>query len=93
VNPKIEEFLSVLDASPRTQVAILAACVIPSAILIGGVYGSEHLVLAPPLDGMIAPVRELIFHRYLEAATVAFFGFGGAAIHSYRKTRERLLSS
>lgn len=93
MNPKIEQFLCVLDRSPRTQVAIFAGCVIPTAIVIGGIYGSEHLALSPPLDGMVAPVSELIFHRYLEAATVAFVGCGGSAIQSYRKTRKRLLFS
>jgi hypothetical protein len=43
------------------------------------------------LAALAGPIREFIFHNYLQAAATAFIAFASFAVTSYRKSRKRLL--
>ena len=61
----------VLQACPRAQLSIVAACGFQPLVLCLGAYLAEHLVLQGPLSGLIEPIREFVLHRYLETAGVS----------------------
>ena len=87
---KLEEWGVVLEASPRTQACLVLAVVLPLMILWADDYFTARIEFAPPFEAMLGPVREAVFHRYGEAAIMAFVGFMGAASSNFRKTRRKL---
>lgn len=87
---KLEEWAFVFEASGRTQVCLVLAVLSPLMFLWAGDYFTGRIEFAPPFEAMLGPVREAVFHRYGEAAIMAFLGFMGAAVKNFRKTRRRL---
>jgi hypothetical protein len=87
---KLEEWATVLEASPRTQWCLALATVCPFVFLLAGEYFTARIDLAPPFEALLGPVREAILHRYGEAAIMTFLGFMGAAATNFRRTRRRL---
>jgi hypothetical protein len=87
---KLEEWATVLEASPRTQLCLALAAVCPLVFLLVGEYFTARIDFAPPFEAFLGPVREAILHRYGEAAIMTFLGFTGAAATNFRKTRRRL---
>jgi hypothetical protein len=87
---KVEEWVTVLDASKRTQVCLILAVVCPFALLLVGEYFTAKIDFAPPFEALLGPVRESILHRYCEVAITTFLGFMGAAVANFRKTRRKL---
>ena len=87
---KLEEWALVVEASPRMQLCLVLAVASPLVVLLMGEYFTARIEFAPPFEAFLAPVREAVFHRYGEAAVMAFVGFMGAAVNNFRKTRRRL---
>jgi hypothetical protein len=80
-----------LESSPKTQVALALAFLVPAVILIVGDYATRTLTFAEPLTPLADPVREAILHHYLEAAVASFLAFLTLAVKTYAWARKRLL--
>lgn len=77
-------------ASPKTQLCLLLALLFPTGILVAGIYSTDRIIFAPPLNLLSGSVREAMLHRYLKVPLLSFFGFFGAAGTQFKKTRRRL---
>ncbi|AKH36882.1 MULTISPECIES: hypothetical protein [Nitrosomonas] len=87
----IEEFLTVLIYSVRTQIAIYLGIL----FFIGITFLGEHMTSQLNTSGQLGPamevIKEKVLHQYDKVAYVALFGFLVTAIRMYRRDRKRIL--
>lgn len=87
----LEEFLIVTGASWRLQIALFAIPVVPSLIVLLGVFLIGRPLAAGPYSVVIAATREGFFDLFLIVALAAGINCFRLAVREYRCTRNRLL--
>lgn len=88
--PWLEEFLIVIDASRRLQIALFAIPVVPSIVVLFGAFQIGGAVSAGQYSELVAAVREAAFYLYLAAAAITCIACIRIAAKEYRRVRKRL---
>lgn len=86
----LEEFLIVTDASRRVQIRLLAIPLVPSIVLLLGVFNTHGAESAGQYSSLDASLREGALYFYLTAAASTCIACIRIAAKEYRCVHKRL---